>query len=122
MLLLTITFPKDEGLAPKNYTYSDPCFSPNMKWQPDLCSQMLSVRTLYVDKKRSGNLESNEFGLDYETREDSYSGPSGSYDTNLLLMVWEEIQSCGTSHIHVRFIIIWSVLNTFLWLRVHYLT
>lgn len=59
LLMCTITFPKDEE-ATKNseeYTYLEPVFAPSMKWSPDNCTAMITMRTIYMAKRSQ---ESND--------------------------------------------------------------
>uniref|UniRef100_A0A915CSW0 Uncharacterized protein n=1 Tax=Ditylenchus dipsaci TaxID=166011 RepID=A0A915CSW0_9BILA len=58
VILLSINFPKDEAATkdPAEYTFEEPVFIPSMKWYPDSCSQMVSMRTLLIQKNKiSGN-------------------------------------------------------------------
>lgn len=69
---------------------------------------MLSVRTLYIDRRRNSLFnslfddltEENHF---MEMDDVNNSRVDGIYDTSLMLMIWQEIRPDSWSRIHVFF-------------------
>ncbi|KAI1718530.1 beta-propeller of ELYS nucleoporin domain-containing protein [Ditylenchus destructor] len=97
VLLLSMNYPKDEAATkePSEYTYDEPVFMPCLKWVPDNCKHMVSMRTLVFNKQKNPD-DSKDFGKCSalsDSRTSQYSDHHSSTDMSLMLMTWIEKNS-----------------------------
>ncbi|KAH7717373.1 MEL-28 protein, partial [Aphelenchoides avenae] len=92
LLMLLVSFPEDDQLKdPSQWTYKSPAFTPQLKWQPDRCTKLICMKTVYQDRrKRSDEEASNEDSIK------SSALLERAYDTSLMLIVWLEVTKKNT--------------------------
>uniref|UniRef100_A0A915LHB2 ELYS beta-propeller domain-containing protein n=1 Tax=Meloidogyne javanica TaxID=6303 RepID=A0A915LHB2_MELJA len=100
LLLCTVNFPKDEKETsnPAEWTFLEPVFTPCMKWSPDNCNRLLTMRTIYRSKQRSTQNGLNQRPL--SSLSNSFSKTHSENDTSLLFMAWIQKTSRDDATLH----------------------